>query len=68
MSLKVFHIFFIAISTLTAFGFGAWGVYQFFVDEGAAFLVMGLGSVVAGIGLIIYGINFLNKFKHVRNL
>lgn len=68
MSLKVFHIFFIAVSTLTAFGFGVWGVYQYATEGGASYLAMGVGSALAGIVLVVYGINFLHKFKHVRNL
>ena len=68
MSLKVFHIFFIAVSTLTAFGFGVWGLYEFFTRDRVGYLMLGLASAVVGLGLIIYGVNFLNKFKDIRNL
>ncbi len=66
MSLKSFHIFFIAVSTLLAFGFGAWGVYVHLTESNAGYLVMGLLSFLIGIVLIFYGINFLHKLKHTR--
>jgi len=58
MSLKTFHIFFISVSVLTAFGFGVW-LYQH------SFLVYGLISFLLGKALIVYGIYFLRKLKHV---
>ncbi len=66
MSLKTFHIFFIAVSTLLAFGFGVWGVYTYLSESGLSFLLMGLASFVLGIVLIFYGLNFLHKLKHTR--
>ncbi|MFQ5568833.1 MAG: hypothetical protein ACE5G0_04110 [Rhodothermales bacterium] len=68
MSLKAFHIFFIALSTLLSFGFGVWGVYDFFAYGGVWSLVLGSGSFVIGIVLIFYGINFLHKLKHIGYL
>ena len=68
MSLKAFHIFFIAVSALMAFGFGGWGVYYHVTHTSIAFLLMGLSSVVIGIGLIIYGRRFLEKFRHIGSL
>ena len=68
MSLKVVHIFFIAVSILLAFGFGAWGMYTYFLEADVSYLVMGIISAIIGVVLVVYGINFLHKFKHVRNL
>ena len=68
MSLKAFHIFFIIVSTLLAFGFGVWSVYVHLTQGGLAFLVMGLLSFVAGVVLIVYGVNFLHKLRHVGYL
>ena len=66
MSLKAFHIFFIAVSVLLAFGFGVWSVYTHLAESNLGFLLMGLSSFVVGIALIFYGINFLHKLRHTR--
>jgi hypothetical protein len=55
MSLKVFHIVFIAISTLLAFGCGVWCLW-----------VNSLCSFVAAIALIVYGCWFWRKMKRLR--
>lgn len=68
MSLKVVHIFFIAASVLMSFGFGVWGIYIFTAGDTVWYLVMGIGSTLIGVVLVIYGINFVQKFRHVRNL
>ncbi len=68
MSLKAFHIFFIAVSVLLTFGFGVWGVYYHLTYSNLWYLIMGTASFVIGIVLIIYGINFLHKLKHIGYL
>ena len=57
MSLKAFHIVFIAISSLMAFGLGAWGVQ---VPANPAAAVIGFG---AGLALLSYGVWFWRKLK-----
>lgn len=56
MSLKSFHLFFILISVVLAFGFGAW---CFRNDSSGAAVVLCL----AGVGLVIYLGWFLKKMK-----
>ena len=69
MSLKAFHIFFVTVSSLLAFGFGGWSVKNYFGGSHAALdLAMGLGSIVIGIALIVYGRYFLKKLKNVSYL
>lgn len=68
MSLKAFHIVFVVVSVLLAFGFGGWGLYVHFTEESFGYLAMGLASLVIGIVLVIYGINFLQKFKNLKYL
>jgi len=68
MSLKAFHIFFIALSILLLFGFAAWLVQSFFDSKDSLMLVAALLSFVAGISLIFHAIRFLRKLKHVRYL
>jgi hypothetical protein len=65
MSLKAFHITFIIVSTLMAFGFALWAFLEAQSTGSASATAAGAGGVLAGIGLILYGIRFLRKLKHV---
>jgi hypothetical protein len=69
MSLKAFHVLFIAASSALAFGCGAWGLKDFFSPQGrTSDLLFGLGSFGMGIGLILYERYFLKKLKRVSYL
>ena len=69
MSLKAFHILFIAASNALAIGFGIWELKSYFSPEGRLLdLFLGLGSFVVAAGLVIYGRYFLRKLKHVGYL
>lgn len=68
MSLKAFHIVFISVSVLTAFGFAAWLLNGYSKSDASGQLVGGVFSILAGLGLIVYGIRFLRKLKHVSFL
>lgn len=65
MSLKFFHIFFIACSALLAVGIGAWGLLSFGRTGHLLDVLWGGGSILAGIGLAVYGVSFLRKMRHV---
>lgn len=68
MSLKAFHIAFISVSVLLAFGFSIWAV-QVYVQGGHwTMLLVAAASILFGLGLIVYGVRFLRKLKHVRFL
>jgi hypothetical protein len=66
MSLKAFHIFFISISVLVAFGYAAWEINGFAANGDMWQLFKGIISFVAAIGLTVYGVRFMRKLKHVR--
>jgi len=66
MSLKAFHIVFISLSILLAFGFAAWEVNGFLATDDGMQLTAGIVSSLAGVGLILYEIRFLRKLKHVK--
>jgi len=69
MSLKAFHILFIAASNALAIGFGIWELKSYFSAEGRLLdLCLGLGSFAVAAGLVIYGRYFLKKLKHVGYL
>jgi len=68
MSLKTFHIVFIALSVIMAFGFGAWLINGYFSSHDMIQLFGGALSIIAGGALIVYGIRFLRKLRHVSFL
>jgi hypothetical protein len=68
MSLKAFHIVFIAVSVLMCFGFGMWLLDGYGKEENVGQLIEGITALLAGAGLIMYGVRFLRKLKHVSFL
>jgi hypothetical protein len=68
MSLKAFHIVFIALSILLAFFCGVWLLREYASSRHTAFLVAGILFLVAGGGLIWYGKSVLRKLKHISYL
>ena len=65
MSLKAFHIVFIALSILLAFGFAVWEVKGFIGTGESLQLVAGVVSSAVGFFLILYAVRFLRKLKNV---
>ena len=58
MSLKWFHIVFIALSTLVSLGFGVWAMF----NRHAA---LGTVSLAASAGLCVYGNYFFAKTRRL---
>ena len=68
MSLKAFHIVFIAASILLAFGFAAW-CFNEYIDQHRRFeLISGIVSTGAGVALIFYFKYVLKKLKNISYL
>jgi hypothetical protein len=65
MSLKAFHIFFIIVSALLAFGVAAWALLEYRGSGSFSCLAAAIGSFIAGAALIFYGVRFLKKLKNV---
>lgn len=65
MSLKAFHLLFIAVSTVLALWLGFWclGIYRRDADMGS--LLGMLGAFVAAGGLTVYGAAFWRKAKRL---
>jgi len=61
MSLKVFHIAFIGLSMVLTVLFGVWAVQQ-----GEAYLFVGIAAFLASAGLIVYGYRFIKKWKSIQ--
>lgn len=66
MSLKAFHIFFIAVSILLALAVGVWGVYVHLQETNLSLLVLGVGSLAVGAGLIVYGVKTLPGLPNLK--
>jgi len=65
MSLRAFHLLFIALSVvLTAF-FAAWAAGQYQAAHGTGYAAAGIGSLAAGVGLAVYGAKFQRKTRHL---
>lgn len=63
MSLKAFHILFVAVSILFCLGFGLWAVLDYGSSGSALNLAMGVGSFAGCGALVWYGFWFLKKLK-----
>lgn len=65
MSLKGFHVFFIAVCLIFLIGLGFWGIRDFQVTGRRMSVYLGLGSFAATIVLGAYGAWFLRKLRHL---
>ncbi|MCP5464164.1 MAG: hypothetical protein H7A33_03975 [Deltaproteobacteria bacterium] len=68
MSLKSFHIFFVAIATLLSFGFAAWAWKEYQLTYASLplfYLALGL---VGGVGLAVYLIKIPQKYRELSYL
>jgi len=65
MSLKAFHVVFVALSTALAVTVGVWAARHATHGGGGGYWALAVGSVAAGVALIVYGVWFLRKTKDV---
>ena len=63
MSLKAFHLLFIALSVILAAFFAAWAVGQFRLEHEIVYVAAGALGVAAGGGLVVYGTAFQRKTR-----
>jgi hypothetical protein len=68
MSLKAFHVFFVAVATLCALGFGAWAIWDYQRTGAGGTLAMGIASFAVAAALVWYGLWFLRKHKDMTYL
>jgi len=66
MSLKAFHILFIAVSAILALGFGLWAFSEYRKSGDIMLLIAGLGAFGGAAGLVVYGRWFLRKLNGVN--
>lgn len=68
MSLKAFHIVFMAASILLAIVFGGWTFAQYRIGGGPLMLAAAGACLAAAIGMLIYARWFLRKLRNVSYL
>lgn len=65
MSIKSFHLIFIAIAALFCAGFGVWALFFDRLDSGMATKGAGVVALIVSVGLVIYGFYFRRKSKNI---
>jgi len=67
MSLRFFHLLFVAASFILALGFAVWCVDAYASRGEAGDLVLGILSAVLAAGLAVYGLKVRKKLKEVMH-
>ncbi|MEN8772032.1 MAG: hypothetical protein ABF379_01885 [Akkermansiaceae bacterium] len=65
MSIKGFHLIFIAIATLFCAGFGVWALFLDEKSMGIGVKVFGGITLIASVALVVYGFYFRRKSKDI---
>jgi hypothetical protein len=65
MSLKSFHLFFIVISILAAFGVSYWAFDNYQAAKDSTFLKLAILSAGGGVVLVVYGFYFVKKASRI---
>ena len=63
MSLRSFHLLFIALSVVLAAFLGAWATSEYRAEHETAYLLTAVGAVVVGGALAVYGAAFQRKTR-----
>jgi hypothetical protein len=66
MSLRTFHLLFIALSVVLTAYVAAWAAGQYRGDQQSRYVVAAAGSLALGAGLAAYGAAFQRKMRRVR--
>ena len=65
MSLRQFHLLFIAVSVILTAFFAAWAAGQYRLAQDASYVVAAAASLAAGAGLAVYGAAFQRKTRRM---
>jgi membrane protein implicated in regulation of membrane protease activity len=66
MSLRIFHLFFIAMSVVLAAFVAAWAGGQYRELHDGAYAVAGIASLAAAVALAVYGAAFQRKTRNLH--
>ena len=65
MSLRAFHLLFIALSVVLAVFFAAWAGGQYKIEHGVGYAVTAVTALAAAVGLAWYGKLFQQKTRNL---
>jgi len=65
VSLKTFHLLFVACAVLLALGVAAWSIDAYASGKGAGMLGAAAGACLAGAALAVYGLRVRTKLKGI---
>ena len=65
MSLRAFHLLFIALSVVLAAFFAAWAAGEYRSAHDVSYVLAGVASLGSGVGLAVYGAAFQRKTRHL---
>ena len=65
MSLRVFHLLFVALSVILTTFFAAWAAGQYRCDHQPGYVVAAAAALAAGAGLAVYGAAFQRKTRRM---
>ena len=63
MSLRAFHLFFIAMSVILAAFVAAWAVGEYQTGHQVTYVLTAVASLATGIGMAVYGAMFQRKTR-----
>jgi hypothetical protein len=66
MSLRTFHLLFIALSVILSAFFAAWAAGQYRQEHQLGYVVAAAVSLGAGAGLAVYGAAFQRKTRQIQ--
>jgi len=65
MSLRAFHLVFIAASVILTAFFAAWAAGEYPTGHEIGYALAGVGSLASGVGLAVYGAAFQRKTRRL---
>lgn len=65
MSLRAFHLLFVALSVVLAAFFAAWAAGQYRLEHEPGYVVLGVLALACGGGLATYGTIFQRKTRNL---
>ena len=65
MSLRAFHLFFIAVSGMLATFCAAWAISQYQLDHAASYMAGAIVSIACAGALAVYGAMFQRKTRNL---
>ena len=65
MSLRMFHLLFIALSVMLAAFVAAWATGQYRLEREIGYAVTTAGAVALGVALAVYGARFQRKTRNL---